>query len=283
MGRVVERSVAARVARRELAVGDHRWMPRVGAGTGDGLSTSAAPALLGAQDAEHFGEGAAARRKTGQGAGAEDLLGRACRRGAAGFRAVPLPLAVPLPGDGPPTGARSAGTAALLRISTTPVAEAAHHQCDRALFRRSPATDTTHGGVHQRGKRGSDYLCDFQSLQRGLEKPHPPTIYTSSLTSPRAALRLAKCSTRVRLIGYLDRSSRWIRRCRSAGMLARSASEFVERYLRNAAHVDSNGWQGAAESDAGGEPLVECPVVRNGSRADDISDHIRRKSIRTLV
>src|SRR6266581_9226667 len=184
MGRVVERSVAARVARRELAVGDHRWMPRVGAGTGDGLSTSAAPALLGAQDAEHFGEGAAARRKTGQGAGAEDLLGRACRRGAAGFRAVPLPLAVPLPGDGPPTGARSAGTAALLRISTTPVAEAAHHQCDRALFRRSPATDTTHGGVHQRGKRGSDYLCDFQSLQRGLEKPHPPTIYTSSLTSP---------------------------------------------------------------------------------------------------
>src|SRR6266567_799334 len=184
MGRVVERSVAARVARRELAVGDHRWLPRVGAGTGDGLSTGAAPALLGAQDAQYLGAGTAPRRKTGQGAGAEDLLGRACRCGAAGFRAVPLPLAVPLPGDDPPTGARSLGTAALLRISTTPVAEAAHHQRNRTLFRRRPAQDPTHGGVHQRGKRGSDYLCDFQSVQRGLEKPHPRTIYTSSLTSP---------------------------------------------------------------------------------------------------
>src|SRR6266581_232012 len=159
-------------------------MPRVGAGAGDGLSAGAAPALLGAQDAEYLREGTAPRRKTGQGAGAEDLLGRECCCGAAGFRALPLSLAVPLPGDGPPTGARSAGVVALLRLSTTPVAEAAHHQRDRALFRRSPATDTTHGGVHQRGKRGSDYLCDFQSLQRGLEKPHPPTIYTSSLTSP---------------------------------------------------------------------------------------------------
>src|SRR5260370_24912032 len=65
-------------------------------------------------------------------------------------------------------------------------------------------------------------------------------------------------------------------------MLARSASEFVERHVRDAPHVDSNGWQGAAASDAGGEPLVECPVVRNGSRSDDISDRIRRKSIRTL-
>src|SRR6266566_359247 len=86
MGRVVERSVAARVARRELAVGDHRWLPRVGAGTGDGLSTGAAPALLGAQDAQYLGAGTAPRRKTGQGAGAEDLLGRACRCGAAGLR-----------------------------------------------------------------------------------------------------------------------------------------------------------------------------------------------------
>src|SRR6266700_7345782 len=162
-------------------------MPRVGAGTGDGLSTGAAPALLGAQDAQYLGAGTAPRRKTGQGAGAEDLLGRACRCGAAGFRAVPLPLAVPLPGDDPPTGARSLGTAALLRISTTPVAEAAHHQRNRTLFRRSPAQDPTHGGVHQRGKRGSDYLCDFQSVQRGLEKPHPRTMYTSSLTSPSTA------------------------------------------------------------------------------------------------
>src|SRR6266567_1666081 len=159
-------------------------MPRVGAGAGDGLSTGAAPALLGAQDAEYLREGTAPRRKAGQDPGAEDLLGRECCCRAAGLCALPLSLAVPLPGDDPPTGARSAGVVALLRLSTTPVAEAAHHQRDRTLFRRSPAPDPTHGGVHQRGKRGSDYLCDFQSLQRGLEKPHPPTIYTSSLTSP---------------------------------------------------------------------------------------------------
>src|SRR6266700_2866082 len=159
-------------------------MPRVGAGAGDGLSTGAAPALLGAQDAEYLREGTAPRRKAGQDPGAEDLLGRECCCRAAGLCAVPLSLAVPLPGDDPPTGARSAGVVALLRLSTTPVAEAAHHQRDRTLFRRRPATDTTHGGVHQRGKRGSDYLCDFQSVQRGLEKPHPRTIYTSSLTSP---------------------------------------------------------------------------------------------------
>src|SRR6266487_3655621 len=159
-------------------------MPRVGAGAGDGLSTGAAPALLGAQDAEYLREGTAPRRKAGQDPGAEDLLGRECCCRAAGLCAVPLSLAVPLPGDDPPTGARSAGVVALLRLSTTPVAEAAHHQRDRTLFRRSPAPDPTHGGVHQRGKRGSDYLCDFQSLQRGLEKTHPPTIYTSSLTSP---------------------------------------------------------------------------------------------------
>src|SRR6266571_6920041 len=167
-------------------------MPRVGAGAGDGLSTGAASALLGAQDAEYLREGTAPRRKAGQDPGAEDLLGRACCCRAAGLCALPLSLAVPLPGDGPPTGARSAGVVALLRLCTTPVAEAAHHQRDRTLFRRSPATDTTHGGVHQRGKRGSDYLCDFQSLQRGLEKPHPPTIYTSSLTSPVFSARAKK-------------------------------------------------------------------------------------------
>src|SRR6266704_2565143 len=167
-------------------------MPRVGAGAGDGLSTGAASALLGAQDAEYLREGTAPRRKAGQDPGAEDLLGRACCCRAAGLCALPLSLAVPLPGDGPPTGARSAGVVALLRLSTTPVAEAAHHQRDRTLFRRSPAPDPTHGGVHQRGKRGSDYLCDFQSLQRGLEKPHPPTIYTSSLTSPMAGQIIRK-------------------------------------------------------------------------------------------
>src|SRR5258708_20109026 len=66
-------------------------------------------------------------------------------------------------------------------------------------------------------------------------------------------------------------------------MLARSALELMERYLRNAPHVDPDRWQGPAASDAGREPLVECPVVRNGSRFDDISYPLWTKSIRTLV
>src|SRR5437899_4817308 len=136
-------------------------MPRVGAGAGDGLSTGAASALLGAQDAEYLREGTAPRRKAGQDPGAEDLLGRACCCRAAGLCALPLSLAVPLPGDGPPTGARSAGVVALLRLSTTPVAEAAHHQRDRTLFRRSPAPDPTHGGVH----RSEEHMSELQSLR----------------------------------------------------------------------------------------------------------------------
>jgi hypothetical protein len=43
---------------------------------------------------------------------------------------------------------------------------------------------------HQRRKRGPDYLCDLQSLPRGLEKPPPSNYYTSSLTAPRAVRRL---------------------------------------------------------------------------------------------
>jgi hypothetical protein len=43
---------------------------------------------------------------------------------------------------------------------------------------------------HQRRKRGPDYLCDLQSLPRGLEKPPPSNYYASSLTPPRAARRL---------------------------------------------------------------------------------------------
>src|SRR5260370_14132323 len=66
-------------------------------------------------------------------------------------------------------------------------------------------------------------------------------------------------------------------------MLARSAFELMERYLRNAPYVDPDRWQGPAASDAGREPLVECPVVRNGSRVNDISYPLWSKSIRTLV
>src|ERR1700739_1590835 len=70
---------------------------------------------------------------------------------------------------------------------------------------------------------------------------------------------------------------------RSAGMLAHAAAGFVERHLCHTPHVDPDGWQGAAASDAAHQPLVERPVVRNGSGADYISNPIWTKSVRTPV
>src|SRR6266705_2715515 len=72
-------------------------------------------------------------------------------------------------------------------------------------------------------------------------------------------------------------------RRRSTGMLAGSAAEFMERHLRNAAQVDANRWESPAASDPGREPLVEYPVVRNGSRFDDLSYPLWGKSIRGVV
>ena len=40
---------------------------------------------------------------------------------------------------------------------------AAYHQRDGTLLRGSPPPNTAHGRVHQRGQRGSDHVCDFQS------------------------------------------------------------------------------------------------------------------------
>jgi hypothetical protein len=56
-----------------------------------------------------------------------------------------------------------------------------------AFFRTSAALRKAphgaRGGFRQCRKSGANHLCDFQSFQRGLEKPHPPPIYTRSLTS----------------------------------------------------------------------------------------------------
>src|SRR5690348_8872919 len=184
LGRAVERSVLPRAARPEFAIGRNRRLRRAGAGDRDGLSPCPTPALLGAQGAQHFGEGPAARRSAGQGRGSENLLGEERRNCATRLRTISVSLALALSRHGSATGTRSARAAALLRSAATLVAESAHHQCHRTLLRRGPPPDAAHGRLHQRRKRGPNHLCDFQSFQPGLENPHPQPIYTSSLTSP---------------------------------------------------------------------------------------------------
>ena len=92
----------------------------------------------------------------------------AAGRGASRSRVSPLPrpLVAGLRQHGAAPGTRSARAAFLLRLSPPPVAQAKDDQCDRALFRRSPA-------------------AHFPEIQPGMENPHPLRIYTSSLTSPR--------------------------------------------------------------------------------------------------
>jgi transposase-like protein len=76
----------------------------------------------------------------------------------------PGALAESLPGDDPAAGARSTGTVVLLCLSPTPVAETAHHQCDRALFRRSTEKDPAHGVFLERRKCGSHHLLHLPAL-----------------------------------------------------------------------------------------------------------------------
>src|SRR5579871_5016507 len=55
LGGIAGRSVPARVARGESAVDLDRRLCGIGGGDSDGLSASAAPALLGAQNAQYLG------------------------------------------------------------------------------------------------------------------------------------------------------------------------------------------------------------------------------------
>src|SRR5690348_15233252 len=229
LGRAVERSVLPRAARPEFAIGRNRRLRRAGAGDRDGLSPCPTPALLGAQDAQHFGEGPAARRSAGQGRGSENLLGEERRNCATRLRTISVSLALALSRHGSATGTRSARAAALLRSAATLVAESAHHQCHRTLLRRGPPPDAAHGRLHQRRKRGPNHLCDFQSFQPGLENPHPQPIYTSSLTSPLAVTHARADCSGCRLAApsaslLFSRISRF--RCRGQEMVWPTRSKF---------------------------------------------------------
>src|SRR3974390_2201749 len=61
LGRTTRGSVPARAAGRALAADPDRWLRGIGSSASDGLSPSAASALLGAQDAQYPGACAQAR------------------------------------------------------------------------------------------------------------------------------------------------------------------------------------------------------------------------------
>ena len=102
----------------------------------------------------------------------------------AGPQRLSQALARPLSRHGAATGARPAGAAELLQPAPPSVEKAAHHRHHRALLRRSPTPYPPHGMLCQRSQCRPNHLFDLPPLQPGMENPHPPSFYTSSLTSP---------------------------------------------------------------------------------------------------
>jgi len=116
---------------------------------------------------------------------AQAIYGAESRRHAeACLSCLSPPVAAPLRSHGAAPGARSAGVALVLQLPSTSVEETAHHQHYRALLCRGAPPHPTHGLLCQRSQCGPDHLLHFPEIQPGMEKPHPPAIYTSSLTSP---------------------------------------------------------------------------------------------------
>src|SRR5262249_25987896 len=122
---------------------------------------------------------------------ASHLSGLQPSAGPSRLPAVSSSLAVGLPRNGPATGEGSSRTTFFFPLSPAPVAQAAHHQCH---CRGSPPTHASDGVLCQRRQRGSDHLLDLPPIHPGLEKPHPPPFYTSSLTSPPPGPALLTCS-----------------------------------------------------------------------------------------
>ena len=52
------------------------------------------------------------------------------------------------------------------------------------------AEQPAHGLLRQRAVRGPNHLFHLLEIQPGMEKPHPPHIYTGSLTSPPVKIPL---------------------------------------------------------------------------------------------
>jgi hypothetical protein len=122
-----------------------------------------------------------------------DLSGREPGASSSRLSHLPLTLMPGLPRHGPATAAGPAGGAVVLRFSPPPVAQAALHQRNRALFCRGASPHPAYRLLRQRRsrKRGPNHLLHLPEIQSGMENPHPLRIYTSSLTS----LGIGRCLT----------------------------------------------------------------------------------------
>src|SRR5580693_10033088 len=184
LGRTAGRSLPARLAGRETGFDPDRWLRGIGGGDSDGLSASAASALLGAQDAQHPGTRAQARLRRSETGSAGHLSRREPASGRSRLPRLPSALAARLRSHGATPGTRSAGAAVVLQLPPALVEEAAYHQRDRTLFRGGAAPHPAHGLLCEREKRGPNYLLHLPALYPGMENPHPQAIYTSRVTSP---------------------------------------------------------------------------------------------------
>src|SRR5208337_4468055 len=90
--------------------------------------------------------------------------------------------------------------AVVFQLPTALVEKAAHHQHHRAVFCGGPPPNAAHGLLCQREECGSYHLLHLPALQPGMENPHPPRFYTRSLTSPKDAARVLKCTRRSILV-----------------------------------------------------------------------------------
>src|SRR5436189_2490440 len=162
----------------------HRRLRGFGGGDSNGVSAGATSALLGAQDAEYSGESAQVRLRRSEGRSAGHVLGGKPGKSRSRVPQLPRPLAAGERADGAALGTRLAGVAVVLRLSPASLAQAAHHQRDRALLRRSTTADPADGLLCECRERGSHHLLHLPEIQPGMENPHPQPIYTSSLTSP---------------------------------------------------------------------------------------------------
>ncbi len=96
--------------------------------------------------------------------GPGDLSGREPRPCRNRLPPLPPPLAAGVWAGGAPPATRLAGTALGVRFSPAPVAQTAHHQCDRALLRRSAAENPPHGVLCECRKRGPNHLLHLPEI-----------------------------------------------------------------------------------------------------------------------
>src|ERR1700755_271743 len=130
VGRPTSGPVPTGVGGRKLVADRHRRLPRAGRGNSDGVSANPSPALLGAQNAQHFRACAQVRLRRSGPWSPSHLLGGRPNSGDPCLCPLPGALASPLWFHGAAPGARSTRVAVLLRSATALVAEAAYHQCD---------------------------------------------------------------------------------------------------------------------------------------------------------